>query len=260
MATREEYSSVQIFGVEVLDITLNQVLEEIEASIKDGTGLTYGAVDPNKLNLAYSSKPFRKLYSSFDIVAPDATGTLLAAQLLGERLAGERLPGDVVVPRLFELAKKTEIKFFLLGARRGVIREAESTLTGAYDWLNIAGKHHGYFSNEGDENQSIVKEIRRKKVDVVLVGMGSPKQEEWIVRNRKSLPEAVLITMGGYFDMIADNLNCYPDWVDRSKLNWLYRCLREPVRLGPRYLLGIPLFFARVLKQRVAEEEAKPLH
>lgn len=246
----EEYDSVNIFGVSIYRITLKEVLKEIETALKRKVGLTYGALDPNKLNLAYENKDFRHLYRSFDIVAPDATGTLLAARILGKRLGGQRLPGDILAPRLFNLAKRTEINFYLLGAKRGIIKQAAKTLTCTYNWLNINGIHHGYFPTSGQENDRIVREIRDKGTDVVLVGMGSPKQEKWIVENSPRLPETVLITMGGYFDMIVDNVECYPPWVYKYKLNWLYRCFKEPVRLGPRYLIGIPKFFSRVLKQK----------
>ena len=251
MSPKRNYESAEIFGVKVASISLDQLVEEIEFALKNHSTLTYRAVDPNKLNLAASKKDLRDLYDSFDLVTPDSIGTLLAAKMLGKERGGERVSGDLLAPRLYRLAREKEIKFYFLGGEKGKAEKAKETLKHSYPWLEIVGTHHGYFEIQGEESEGVVREIKERDPDVIFVGMGSPKEEKWIAKNEERLRGKVFIPTGAYFDMAAENPNCYPDWAYKYKLNWLYRMLREPARLAPRYLIGLPLFFARVLRQRL---------
>jgi N-acetylglucosaminyldiphosphoundecaprenol N-acetyl-beta-D-mannosaminyltransferase len=84
----------------------------------------------------------------------------------------------------------------------------------------------------------LVAEINASGADIVMVGMGVPIQEKWVAKYASQVTAPVLITVGGYFDHVLRRVDCYPAWVHRHKLNWLYRLVKEPRRLWRRYLLG----------------------
>ena len=248
---KNDYESIDILGVDVDIISIDNVLSEVEYAIHNGESLAFSAVNPHKLNMASSDKDFREIYDKFDLVAPDSTGTLLAGRFLAEGFKGQRVYGDKIAPHLFNLSENMDISFFFLGGTKEVISKAKRKIISSYPNLDVVGIHNGYFETEGPENDRIIRIINDTKANVLFVGMGSPKQEKWICENLNSLEVNAAITMGGYFDLATKRVDCYPHWVDTFKLNWLYRLLQEPGRLWRRYLFQTPVFFTKVITQKL---------
>jgi N-acetylglucosaminyldiphosphoundecaprenol N-acetyl-beta-D-mannosaminyltransferase len=118
--------------------------------------------------------------------------------------------------------------------------------------LRIAGVRHGYFDHRAGspENGLVVAEINAARPDILLVGLGMPLQERWLMENLHGLDVGAALTGGAVFDYASGKLRRGPRLLTANGLEWLARLIVEPRRLWRRYLLGNPLFLARVIGQR----------
>ncbi len=117
--------------------------------------------------------------------------------------------------------------------------------------LRIAGNHQGYFCREGQDNDRVVDMINESSSQILLVGMGSPIQEEWMEENFSHLNTPIIWGMGAVLDYVSGEIPRAPRWMLNHSLEWVYRLLIEPKRLWKRYLNGNPLFFLRIIKHRI---------
>jgi alpha-1,3-mannosyltransferase len=153
-------------------------------------------------------------------------------------------------------ATKRCYRIFLLGAKPGTAERAAKRLALMCPQHEFVGCHHGHFDN--GKLPEIIDVIRRSKADVLLVAMGNPKQELFIQKHLKATGCILGVGVGALFDFLAGDVPRAMPWVQRLRLEWLYRLAHEPRRLASRYLIGIPVFLARILRQswsgsRIAE-------
>ncbi|MBA3473887.1 MAG: WecB/TagA/CpsF family glycosyltransferase [Rubrobacter sp.] len=183
---------------------------------------------------------------------------MLAARILGERIP-ERITYADWMWQLAAFAEREGLSLFLLGARPGVAERAAVRLRERHPDLKIAGVHHGYFERavEAPENEAVVAEINAARPDLLLVGLGMPLQERWLLQNWDRLDASVALTGGAVFDYVSGELKRGPRVLTDNGFEWLARLFIEPRRLWRRYVLGNPLFLARVLKQRLTEESSR---
>ena len=118
--------------------------------------------------------------------------------------------------------------------------------------LSIAGAQHGYFDKSPDsvENEAVLQAINATRPDILLVGLGMPLQERWLMENWDRIEAKVALPVGALFDYLAGEFPRAPRWMTDHGLEWLGRLIIEPRRLWRRYLLGNPRFLWQVLKQR----------
>ncbi len=178
-------------------------------------------------------------FNRADVVTPDGFGLVWAADVHGLPLRS-RVAGIDILEEIFQADQ--EITTYLLGSRPGVAEKAGENIARDYDNVKICGSHHGYISN-GD-CKSVLAEINEAKPDLLLVGMGVPKQENWIIENLEKVDAQVVMGVGGSFDVISGNLPRAPRWMREKGLEWLYRIRLEPRRLTKARL--IPYFMAKV--------------
>ena len=185
--------------------------------------------------------------SSFNI--PDGIGVILASHLLGcplkERISGIDLGEDILA-----LAARHSYSVFLLGGKHGVARRAARELQSRYEGLRICGTHHGYF----EDNERLIAQISRLRPDIILVCLGSPKQEKWIMNNLSALPSVRLaIALGGSLDVWSGKIKRAPSGFRSLGLEWLWRTVREPKRA--RIFCDIPCFLFCVIKQKASRKK-----
>jgi N-acetylglucosaminyldiphosphoundecaprenol N-acetyl-beta-D-mannosaminyltransferase len=127
---------------------------------------------------------------------------------------------------------------FYLGSKPGVAERSAQTLREQYPTLQIATAH-GYFdSNSGSaENQDVLDTINAYQPNLLMVGMGMPRQERWVLENRKHLSANAIVPSGALMDYLAGEIPTPPRWTGRFGVEWLYRLLCEPKRLAFRYLI-----------------------
>lgn len=190
---------------------------------------------------------YARVIKAADIIYPDGWGPVLASKFLKCSLKERVNVGDFIND-LLKLSNKNKLSLYLLGCEEKTIKKTVETIQKQYPNITISGKHHGFFSKK--EEQGIIKQIQTKRPQLVLVGMGLPQQELWIYKNWRILPGAVYMGVGGVFYYIAGIKSRAPNWMRNYSLEWLYRLIQEPKRLGKRYTIGNAIFlyiFVRTL-------------
>lgn len=242
---------IEVLGVGVDPLTVDELHAEIlRLSSKDGLSLVLNA-NAHCLNLCYQDAGLRDFLNSADLVFCDGAGVMLAARILGGRIP-QRITYADWIWSLAAFAEKEGLSLFFLGARPGVAGEAARRLRGRYPGLKIAGVRHGYFDHTvgSQENAAVVREINASAPDILIVGLGMPLQERWLMQNRERLNTGAAFTGGAVFDYVSGRLRRGPKLLTDNGLEWLARLSVEPRRLWRRYVLGNPLFLVRVLGQR----------
>ena len=176
-----------------------------------------------------------------DITLPDGIGVVKAAKILGTPLKG-RAPGFEAGEELIRRSSDHGLKIFLMGGKPGIAELARDKLLEKYPRTEFVGCHDGYFQKDGDENDAMVAEIKASGADVLFVCFGAPAQEKWINENRGRLPEVKLfLGLGGSLDGYSGNLKRAPEIFCKLGLEWFYRLLCQPSRIGR--MMKLPKFY-----------------
>ena len=239
---------VDVLGVALDPVTLDQAVARCEQAIADGGYFQHMSVNVAKLVTLERDRKLRDAVSACGLVTADGQGIVWASRLLG-RPVPERVAGIDLMVRMLERADQRGHRVYILGARESVLEEALARLRGRYPRLTIAGSHHGYFAAE--EAERICGEIRAARPDILLVAMTSPLKELFLDEFGPSLGTPFAMGVGGAIDVIAGVTRRAPRPLQRLGLEWLYRLLQEPRRLGRRYLVTNVRFAGLVARERV---------
>lgn len=242
-------SRIELLGVEIDAIDRSGLLDRLSRWSTGAEPRTVCYVNVHALNLAATDSAFREILNRGDLVFCDGFGVKLGARLVGRDLPDRMTPPDWIDDFLMSLGPSP---VFLLGDEPGVAEECSSVMTAKHAGLAIAGTHTGFFEINGEENQRLIRRINESKARVLLVGMGMPRQERWIDENRSTLNPSVVVSVGALFRWYAGVEQRAPRWFTDRGLEWLFRLVRHPIRHFRRYVVGNPLFVARVLQQRVS--------
>jgi N-acetylglucosaminyldiphosphoundecaprenol N-acetyl-beta-D-mannosaminyltransferase len=225
---------------------LSSVLEIISREMRmaaqaRGNAFLVTFVNPSAVATAERNASFCAALKDFDLVLPDGIAMALAARHLSNSNAA-RISFDTTSLALpvLQIAAECSSSVILVGGKDGVARLAMGRMMQRYPGLRILGTWHGY----GDM-AATVQAVHRAGPDIVICGMGSGAQEEFLTLLKGAGWHGVGFTCGGYLDQAAGGLDYYPSWVDRANLRWLYRLACEPRRLWRRYLLDYGRFALR---------------
>jgi N-acetylglucosaminyldiphosphoundecaprenol N-acetyl-beta-D-mannosaminyltransferase len=234
--------TVELFGVSVSQKTLDATVDDLAQAIANNAVTHVVTANPTMVMHALQHRSYYRMLRQADLVVPDGIGLVWAARHLRKRVAS-RVAGYDLVQQLFLRGATHGWRIYLLGATAEVIAQAHRTMQQTYAEISIVGSEHGYFS--ADEDQAVIARIRQAKPHILLVGRSMANQDVWIAKYRQQLQVPVMVGVGGSFDVMAGRLRRAPQWVQRMKLEWLYRLYQEPSRL-PRMLV-LPRFVLRVL-------------
>jgi N-acetylglucosaminyldiphosphoundecaprenol N-acetyl-beta-D-mannosaminyltransferase len=212
-------------------------------------------VNAHVLNQSAEIPALRAALESADLVYCDGYGVRLAARALDVEIP-HRMTGADWVWGLAALCEAAGQSVYLLGSEPAVAREAAAKLQRWYPRLRIAGAHHGYFELGSDHDDRVIEDINARDPDILLVGMGTPKQELWVERNAERVNADILWTVGALFDYVSGRVPRAPAWLADNGLEWIFRLAIEPQRMWRRYLLGNPVFISRVMAQARARHAA----
>lgn len=230
---------VKILGYDVDSFTFDQAVEY--ANSHSGQIVT---INPEMIAAANKNPDFANVLSEAELVVPDGVGVEIGLKILGYKV--KRIPG-------IELGKALIVKFSeenktvaMIGAKPEVVQAAVTNLKNEIPNLNIVYSHDGYFDND----DMILNEVTNACPDLILVALGSPKQEFFIASLKKRLPNSTMIGLGGSFDVWAGMVQRAPKIYQKLGLEWLYRTLKEPKRFK-RIFPTLPLFVLKVFKERL---------
>ena len=166
------------------------------------------------------------------------------------------LNGTDLFPRVMRIRDGRRKRIFCLGSTSDSIEKAVSNICHQFDAIDVVGFHHGYF--EPADEQAIVNMINRSQPDILLVGMGCPRQEAFIIAQRHALRSMVIWAVGGLFDYLSGTRPRAPVWVRRLRMEWFFRLVREPRRMWFRNLISFPYLLFFTLKQTKRKTRALP--
>ena len=232
----------EILGVKVDAVTMAQAVERVEKLIAAQKNSIVATVNAEMLLRATKDNDFKKILNSAELVVPDGAGAVWAARHLGYEMP-ERVAGFDLVQELMKIAPTKGYKFFLFGASPGIADKAALKAQELYHGIKIVGTRNGYFTS-ADEPE-IIAQIKNAKPDILLAALGVPKQEKWLSAHKDELNVPVSIGVGGTFDVMAGVVKRAPIWMQRAKLEWLYRAMLQPSRAGR--LIALPKFVWKVI-------------
>ncbi|MGI6129851.1 MAG: WecB/TagA/CpsF family glycosyltransferase [bacterium] len=238
-------SRSEVLGIPLDKVTLKEARQQLAIWLQeDKTRLVF---TPNAeiIALAQDNPELKKALITADLTVPDGIGVVWAARWLQSPLP-ERVPGIDLLQELMELAAEKGYSVYFLGSSPGVANEAARRLKKQHAGLYVIGTHHGYFSAE--QEKDIISQIQEHRPDILVVALGAPKQELWLVKHRRQLPVKIAIGVGGSLDVLAGQVKRAPAFWQRLGLEWLYRILTQPKRLKRAWQL--PRFVWMVLSPK----------
>ncbi|MGN1047625.1 MAG: WecB/TagA/CpsF family glycosyltransferase [Eubacteriales bacterium] len=240
-----ENRKINVRGLDFDDVTLDEAAEIVASRLEKADGEPFSVFTPNAeiLQLCIEHNKYYELFRSASMLIPDGIGVVKASKILGTPLRA-RVPGVELGERTIQIAAEKGYKVYFLGGKPGVAELAAKKMSEKYPGLCIAGTADGYFKKAGEESDAEVKKIVASRADILFVCLGVPAQEKWIYENKKSLHGVkVCLALGGSLDVYSGTVKRAPAFFCRTGLEWLYRLLCEPKRIGrmlklPKFLFG----------------------
>jgi N-acetylglucosaminyldiphosphoundecaprenol N-acetyl-beta-D-mannosaminyltransferase len=235
---------VRLFGIDLSPVTMERAVQDLMGWIAHPDGRCHYVVTPNVDHaLLFQERPeMREAYSRASLVLADGHPVVWVSRLLG-RPVPERVPGSDVTPALFDAGRADlPLDVFLLGAGPGVAERAAVSVRARYPHVRVVGTYSPPlgFERDPDENERILKLLEESRPNVLVVGLGAPKQELFVYRNLERLGFIpVALCVGATIDFLAGARPRAPGWMQDVGLEWIHRAFSEPKRLLPRYARNI---------------------
>ncbi len=236
---------VTILGVPVDAITMGEAVARIDGFIEKRTPVLVATANAEMLMRATHDGALRRILQGAAMVTPDGAGTVWAAHHLGQAMP-ERVAGYDMVQELMREAPAKHRRIFFFGSAPGVADKAKKKAEQLYPGIEIVGTRNGFFT--AADEPAIIEEIKAAHPDILLAALGVPKQEKWLAKHLGELGVPVAIGVGGTFDVMAGVMKRAPHWMQRAKLEWLFRGMMQPQRAGR--LLALPRFVLKVHAQK----------
>lgn len=221
----------------------SEILEIIENSVITKKQITISSPNSYIYNFAMNDSMFMDFLLKFNILQPDGIGMYFLLKIFGgNRKNFERMTGTELYIKIIQ--SNNNYKIFLVG---GATNSKNCIVAKFINYkFSISGFLPSLIKDDID-----VKKINKTNSDILLVGLGTPKQEEWIIRNKDKLNVPIIIAVGSGIDFLAGVKKRAPLWMRKIGLEWLYRLFQEPRRLWKRYIFGIPVFIFHIIIQKV---------
>jgi N-acetylglucosaminyldiphosphoundecaprenol N-acetyl-beta-D-mannosaminyltransferase len=246
MTTTTKQPRIKLFGVEIDRVTMPQAVERLMSIIGSPQESCQFVVTPNVDHtvLLQKREDLRAAYEHAALVLADGHPVVWASRLLGKALP-ERVTGSDLTPALFDAADDHQpLRVFLLGAAEGVGDRAAANIRRKWKHVEVVGVYSPPlgFEHDEQENQSILAQIEAARPDILVVGLGAPKQELWVHAHAEQIAAPVALCVGATIDFLAGEKRRAPRWMQRSGTEWCYRMASEPKRLVRRYAFDAWVF------------------
>ena len=242
---------VSVLGIPFDNMSMEEAVEAVYAMRLEEKN--HRVVTPNAeiVYLARTEEKLREILRTSDFVAPDGIGVVYGAKLLKTPLK-QKVAGIELGEHLLEKISLSGEGVFFLGAKPGIAQAAADKLSAKYPGLNVVGTQDGYFQDV----DAVIKQVNQSGAVVLFVCLGAPKQEYFMAEHQDKFTSVrIMMGLGGSLDGYAGTVKRAPKWMIRLGLEWLYRLLKEPSRIGR--MMALPKFMLCVLKNRKKEVAGK---
>ncbi len=236
---------ISIRGVNFDNVTMDEALEICKGFIDAGDGAKI-IHTPNAeiTEMCVEKAEIKEIVNGADLIIPDGAGVILASKILNKKLKC-KVAGIELCENLARLSGEWGTKIFFLGGKPGIPEKAAEKLKEKYPDMLIAGINDGYFKND----EEIIEKINSSGADILFVCLGVPKQEIWMASHRNVLNVKLMGGFGGSFDVLSGTIQRAPKFFIKCNLEWLYRLLKEPRRIGR--MMKLPKFILGSVKDRI---------
>jgi N-acetylglucosaminyldiphosphoundecaprenol N-acetyl-beta-D-mannosaminyltransferase len=242
-----------VLGCPVDRLTAAETLAAIEQVVDEGGFAQHVCVNAAKLVALRRDRRLREIVARCELVSADGMAIVWASRLLGDPLP-ERVNGTDLMLRLLALAERKGWSVYVLGARADVLERAIGRIRAAHPGLRIAGYRDGWFADA--ESPAVAAAIREAAPQLLFVAISSPRKELWLAEHGRTLGVPLVMGVGGSIDIVAGVTRRAPRWMQAAGLEWLFRLVQEPRRLGRRYLVTnvqfLGLLGRELLRRRTA--------
>lgn len=225
----------RILGVNIAVTNMTDAVNLILSELENIRGEFICLSNVHTTVMAKENEMYRKIQNSAFLALPDGSPLSLVQRLRGYKEA-EQVPGPDIMPALWKATENTDISHYFYGSTPETIKALQEKVEHLYPNLKIAGVESPPFRTlTEEEDEETIKRINESGADIVWVGLGAPKQEEWMYNHRGKI-NAVMLGVGAGFDFHAGTVKRAPEWMRKHYLEWLYRLLQDPKRLWKRYV------------------------
>ena len=231
-------SRMKFMNTEIDNLTMKETIDEIDKLIKKDKNAYVVTPNVDHIVKLETDKELQEVYKDADLILTDGKPLLWISKFYKTPIK-EKISGSDLFPLLCEMAAEKGYNMFFLGAGEGVANKAAQNLTNKFPKLNIVGTYSPPFGFEKDkkEIEKIINMVNKANTQILIVGLGCPKQEKFIHKYRKELNVPISLGLGASLDFEAGNIKRAPKWMSDNGLEWLYRLSKEPKRMFKRYIV-----------------------
>ena len=239
---------VKLLGYEIDNFDFKSAIKYAQDLMSNNKVNQVVTINPEMFTTAENDKEFAEILNNAEMVIPDGIGVKIVLKIMFENVA--RIAGIDFAHKMIEVAAENNMPVALIGAKPEIIEKTVANLQSEVENLNIVYSHDGYFDN-WDE---IMDGLKNTSPRLILVALGAPKQEKFIYEAKQRLNPALMIGVGGSFDVWSGVVERAPEIYQKLGLEWLYRTIKQPERFK-RIFPALPLFVLKVLKYRIGGKE-----
>ncbi len=236
-----------IFDVPVCDLGWEDALVFINELLSMPVGQTsISFVNAHNMLMTLRDQEYRSILAR-NLVLPDGIGLNIASKVAHGTPFPANLNGTDFVPALLTFMEQPR-RIGLIGGQRDVVERAAENFRRHAPWHEFVVVSDGFFDK--DDPSEVIREVERLKLDILIIGMGTPLQEKWAHQHIRTDHARLVMTVGALFDFVSGRVPRAPKIVRAMRMEWAYRLLQEPSRLWRRYVIGIPVFLYQVMRYR----------
>ena len=240
-------NKISIRGVNINNVNMDEAVEIIDGFAASKQFHSVFTPNAEIVELCIEDENIRGIVNSADLVVPDGAGVVLASKILNKKLK-QKVAGVDLGENAIRLATEKGYNVFFLGGKPGIAELAANKLAEKYEGFAPVGVNDGYFQKQGEESDKIIEKINSLNTDILFVCLGVPVQEKWICENKDKLKNVGLVMgLGGSLDAYSGNVKRAPKIFIKLNLEWFYRLIKEPKRIGrmmklPKFVFGTIIY------------------
>ena len=244
-------SRIKFMNTEIDNLTMHEALQAVVRLIKENKSAYVVTPNVDHIVRLETDKELQEAYKNAALILTDGKPLIWISKLYGTPIK-EKISGSDLLPLLCKMAARGGYRMFFLGAAEGVAKRAAENLTNKFSGLQVVGTYSPPigFERNPEEIDKIKLMIRDSKPDMLIVGLGCPKQEKFMYHYCKELGVPISFGLGASFDFEAGKIKRAPRWMANHGLEWLFRITQDPKRLAKRYLLDDMKIMGMIIKYR----------
>jgi N-acetylglucosaminyldiphosphoundecaprenol N-acetyl-beta-D-mannosaminyltransferase len=239
-------SKIRYYNIEIDVLNTTETLSRCLGFINSNSNNLIFFINAHCFNIAQKNSEYKSALNTADLLLNDGIGIKIGAKISGIKIK-ENMNGTDLVPKILEFAKDHSKNVYFLGGMEGIASAAKQKTEFLFSGISIVKARNGYF--DFNDDQEVINDIIKNKTDILIVGMGVPRQELWLTKNKDKLTGVKISIAGGaILDFISEKVVRAPKWMQKTGTEWIFRLIQEPARLFKRYAIGIPLFYYHIMR------------